>query len=60
MGKKPKSKSGKEKANSRKVDKSTLPPPPAPVDAEVRRAASQPIIRSCGSARCSFGMEKLF
>ena len=57
MGKKPKSKSGKEKANSRKVDKSTLPPPPAPVDAEVRRY--QPI-RSCCSACCCFGMEKLF
>lgn len=38
MGKKAKTKSGKDKASSRKVDKSTLPPPPAPVDLEVRRA----------------------
>lgn len=35
MGKKAKTNRGKEKASSRKVDKATLPPPPAPVDAEV-------------------------
>jgi hypothetical protein len=35
MGKKAKTKTGKEKATSRKVDKSTLPPPPTPVDLEV-------------------------
>lgn len=35
MGKKAKTKSGKEKASSRKVDKTTLPPPPNPVDLEV-------------------------
>jgi hypothetical protein len=35
MGKKAKTKSGREKASSRKVDKAALPPPPAPVTEEV-------------------------
>ena len=36
MGKKPKSNKGKEKAMGRKLDKSTLPDPPGPVENEVR------------------------
>jgi hypothetical protein len=35
MGKKARSKTGQLKAQSRKVDKTTLPPPPAPVEDEV-------------------------
>jgi hypothetical protein len=35
MGKKAKTKTGKDKATNRKVDKSTFPPPPAPVNLEV-------------------------
>lgn len=38
MGKKAKTNRGKEKASSRKVDKATLPPPPAPVDDEIGSA----------------------
>jgi hypothetical protein len=36
MGKKAKNVSGLNKASSRKIDKTTLPPPPVPVDEEVR------------------------
>ena len=35
MGKKAKTKTGQAKAQSRKVDKATLPPPPAAVSEEV-------------------------
>lgn len=38
MGKKAKTNKGKEKALGRKLDKSTLPPPPQPVDAELGSA----------------------
>ncbi len=40
MGKKAKSTKGALKAKERKLDKSTLPPPPKPVDDEVRRIPS--------------------
>ena len=38
MGKKAKSSKGAQKAKDRKLDKSTLPPPPKAIDDEVRTA----------------------
>jgi hypothetical protein len=37
MGKKAKSSRGAQKAKERKIDKTTLPPPPKPLNDEVRR-----------------------
>ena len=37
MGKKPKSSKGAQKAKERKLDRSTLPPPPKALNDEVRR-----------------------
>ena len=41
MGKKAKNASGQAKAMRRKVDKANFPPPPVPVEEEVRRLHSE-------------------
>lgn len=49
MGKKAKTKAGKVKATSRKVDKATLPGPPKAIEEEVRTHINLPLLHGGGT-----------